>query len=73
MTQLETLVHRMHSMDEKLLVILTGCAKLTDAVEAEELGVLTDLERIVDPLNFKRCLLICGLETTLRSALDPCP
>ncbi|CAM9564099.1 unnamed protein product, partial [Laminaria digitata] len=52
--QLMELLDRMHTPDERLLVVLTCCARLTDAVEAEEQGLFHDLECSVDALNLKR-------------------
>ena len=52
--QLVELLDRMHTPDERLLVVLTCCARLTDAVEAEEQGLFHDLECSVDALNLKR-------------------
>lgn len=52
--KVEALLHRMHSTDEKLLVVLTCCARLTDAMEAEEQGIFHEIERVIDPLNFNR-------------------
>lgn len=53
--QLVDLLDRMHTPDERLLLVLTCCARLTDAVEAEDQGLFKDLECAIDPLNLKRC------------------
>lgn len=49
-----TLLDKMHTPDERLLVVLTCCARLTDAVEAEDQGLFNDMECSVDALNLKR-------------------
>lgn len=51
------LLDRMHTPDERLLVVLTCCARLTDAVEADDHGLFKDLECSVDALNLKRSCL----------------
>lgn len=53
--QLVELLDRMNTPDERLLVVLTCCARLTDAVEADDQGLFKDLECAIDALNFKRC------------------
>ena len=52
--QLVELLDRMHTPDERLLVVLTCCVRLTDAVEADDQGLFKDLEGSVDALNLKR-------------------
>lgn len=47
----------MHTPDERLLVVLTCCARLTDAVEADDQGLFRDMECSVDALNLKRHVL----------------
>ena len=57
-SQLVELLDRMNTPDERLLVVLTCCARLTDAVEAEEQGLFHDLECSVDALNLKRSVQV---------------
>lgn len=57
----------MNTPDERLLVVLTCCARLTDAVEAEDQGLFKDLECAIDALNFKRYAMIsCVMIHTAR-------
>lgn len=60
--QLVELLDRMHSPDERLLVVLTCCARLTDAVEADDQNLFKDIEGAIDPLNLKRCVRVRASE-----------
>lgn len=53
--KLVELLDQMNTPDERLLLVLTCCARLTDAVEAEDQNLFRDLEGSIDPLNLKRC------------------
>ncbi|CAN0246138.1 unnamed protein product [Ectocarpus sp. 12 AP-2014] len=68
--QLVDLLDRMHTPDERLLLVLTCCARLTDAVEAEDQGLFKDLECAIDPLNLKRARLVVGVLVAEAQAED---
>ncbi|CAM9537139.1 unnamed protein product [Ectocarpus fasciculatus] len=68
--QLVDLLDRMHTPDERLLLVLTCCARLTDAVEAEDQGLFKDLECAIDPLNLKRSRLVVGVLVAEAQAED---
>lgn len=57
--QLVEMLDRMHTPDERLLVVLTCCPRLTDAVEADDQNLFKDIEGAIDPLNLKRCVCVC--------------
>ena len=65
--QLVEMLDRMHTPDERLLVVLTCCARLTDAVEADDQNLFKDIEGAIDPLNLKRCLCVCVCVCALSS------
>lgn len=53
--QLLLLLDRMNTPDERLLVVLTCCARLVDAVEADDQGLFREMEKSgIDKLNQKR-------------------
>ncbi|CAM9188450.1 unnamed protein product, partial [Hapterophycus canaliculatus] len=68
--QLVELLDRMNTPDERLLVVLTCCARLTDAVEAEDQGLFKDLECAIDALNFKRARLVVDVLVAEAQAED---
>eukprot|EP00752_Nemacystus_decipiens_P007336 g6562.t1 len=68
--QLVEMLDRMHTPDERLLVVLTCCARLTDAVEADDQNLFKDIEGAIDPLNLKRARLVVDVLVAEAQAED---
>jgi hypothetical protein len=56
--QVLRIVQEGRSDEEKLLLAILGCARLFDAVEAQELELWPKLEATLDELNLQRCKLV---------------